>query len=146
MKHEGMAGCPMMSGQAGQMGMGMMRGRMGMQGGGMMMAPGMGQLFQLYGDKIEMAVENTKDGAVLKVTSKDPEVVKAIQVHMAEHMTMMKKMKEAPAKTPMAGAGHDARIGLLRQLPDEEEVSRGISRIPLTHPQPRSASERGFFI
>jgi hypothetical protein len=51
-----------------------------------------------------MAVENTKDGAVLKVTSKDPEVVKAIQVHMAEHMAMMKKMKEAPAKTPMAGA------------------------------------------
>ena len=103
MKREGMAGCPMMDGQAGQMGM--MRGRMGMQGRGMM-APGMGQLFQLYGDKVEMAVENTKDGAVLKVTSKDPEVVKAIQVHMAEHMTMMKKMKEAPAKTPMAaGAG-----------------------------------------
>ena len=95
MKHEGMAGCPMMGGQ-----MGMMRGRM-MQGG-RMMAPGMGQLFMLYGDKIEMAVENTKDGADLKVTSKDPEVVKAIQVHMAEHMAMMKKMKEAPAKASAA--------------------------------------------
>ena len=93
MKHEGMAGCPMMMG--GQMG------QMGMKGRGMM-APGMGQLFMLYGDKIEMAVENTKDGAVLKVTSKDPEVVKAIQVHMAEHMAMMKKMKEAPAKAPAA--------------------------------------------
>ena len=93
MKHEGMAGCPMMGGKMGRMGM--------MQGRGMM-APGMGQIFQLYGDKVEMAVENTKDGAVLKVTSKDPEVVKAIQVHMAEHMTMMKKMKEAQAKTPMA--------------------------------------------
>jgi YHS domain-containing protein len=97
MKHEGMAGCPMMGGGMGQMGqMGMMKRRMP--------APGLGQLFMLYGDKIEMAVENTKDGAVLKVTSKDPEVVKAIQVHMAEHMAMMKKMKEAPAKTPMAGA------------------------------------------
>ena len=117
MKHEGMAGCPMMSGQAGQMGMGMMRGRMGMQGGGMMMAPGMGQLFRLYGDKIEMAVENTKDGAVLKVTSKDPEVVKAIQVHMAEHMTMMKKMKEAPAKTPMAGAGMMPESGCCDNCP-----------------------------
>jgi YHS domain-containing protein len=96
MKHEGMAGCPMM--QGGQMGgrMGMMRQGMGMQAG---MLP---RLFQLYGDKIEVAVENAKDGAMLKVTSKDPEVVKAIQVHMAEHMTMMKKMKEAPAKMPMA--------------------------------------------
>ncbi len=100
MKREGMPGCPMMGGQMGRMGhMGMMQ-RRGM------MAPGMGQLFSLYGDKIEMAVENTKDGAVLKVTSKDPEVVKAIQVHMAEHMAMMKKMKEAPAKA-MAGAGAD---------------------------------------
>ena len=99
MKQEGMAGCPMMGGQMGQMGM--MHGGMAMKGRGMM-APGMGQIFQLYGDKVEMAVENTKDGAVLKVTSKDPEVVKAIQVHMAEHMTMMKKMKEAQAKTPMA--------------------------------------------
>lgn len=97
MKREGMAVCPMMGGQMGHMGM--MRGRG-------MMAPGMGQLFSLYGDKIEMAVENTNDGAVLKVTSKDPEVVKAIQVHMAEHMAMMKKMKEAPAKA-MAGAGTD---------------------------------------
>ncbi len=105
MKHEGMANCPMMGGNmamGGQMGhMGMMQGRMGMRGRGMM-APGMGQLFMIYGDKIEMAVENTKDGAVLKVTSMDPEVVKAIQVHMAEHMAMMKKMKEAPAKMPAA--------------------------------------------
>jgi len=101
MKREGMAGCPMMGGRMGRMGM--MHGGMAMKGRGMM-APGMGQIFQLYGDKVEMAVENTKDGAVLKVTSKDPEVVKAIQVHMAEHMAMMKKMKEAPAKTPMAGA------------------------------------------
>jgi Cu+-exporting ATPase len=93
MKHQSMESCPMMGGPMDHRGMMQRRG---------MMAPGMGQLFMLYGDKIEMAVENTKDGAVLKVTSKDPEVVKAIQVHMAEHMAMMKKMKEAPAKTPAA--------------------------------------------
>lgn len=103
MKHEGMAGCPMMGGA---MAMGGQMGHMGMMQRRGMMAPGMGQLFSLYGDKIEMAVENTKDGAVLKVTSKDPEVVKAIQVHMAEHMAMMKKMKEAQAKAP-AAAGMD---------------------------------------
>jgi hypothetical protein len=36
---------------------------------------------------------------MLKVTSKDPEVAKAIQVHLAEHVAMMKKMKDAQAKT-----------------------------------------------
>jgi len=82
MRQPGMAGRPM---TMGRMGMGM-----GMPGGGMLP-----RLFMLYGDKIEVAVENTKDGAMLTVTSKDPEVVKAIQVHMAEHMAMMKKMKEA---------------------------------------------------
>ena len=103
MKHQGTAGCPMMGGgRPGRMGrMGRMPGRMGMPGRGMT-GPGMGVLFRLYGDKIEMAVENTKDGAVLKLTSKDPEVAKAIQVHMAEHMAMMKKMMEAPAKAPAA--------------------------------------------
>jgi YHS domain-containing protein len=103
--------CPMMAGGA-KMGqgmpmmhgrMGMMRNRMGMPGAGMM-APGVGRLFQLYGDKIEVVVENSKDGAALKITSKDPEVAKAIQVHMAEHMAMMKKMKEA-AKTAPAATG-----------------------------------------
>jgi YHS domain-containing protein len=94
---QGMANCPMMGQKQ------MMHGGMGMHGGGMMAAPGMGMLFRLYGDKLEMAVENTKDGAVLKVTSKDPEVIKAIQVHMAEHMAMMKKMKENAAKAPAAG-------------------------------------------
>jgi YHS domain-containing protein len=89
-------GMQMMHGRMGMMQgrMGMMHSRMGMPGAGMM-APGVGRLFQLYGDKIEVVVENSKDGAALKITSKDPEVVKAIQVHMAEHIAMMKKMKEA---------------------------------------------------
>lgn len=105
---QGMANCPMM-GQNQQMCCGMgQKGMMAHRGMGMprgMMAPGLGQLLRLYGDKIEMVVENTKDGAVLKVTSKDPEVVKAIQVHMAEHMVMMKKMKEGAAMAPAAGTG-----------------------------------------
>jgi YHS domain-containing protein len=101
---KGMAHRPMMQGCP--MGGRMMEGRKGMMPGGMgmpvrgMMGPGMGQLFMLYGDKIETVVENTKDGAMLKLTSKDPDVVKAIQVHMAEHMAMMKKMKDNAAKVP----------------------------------------------
>jgi YHS domain-containing protein len=95
MKHEGMAGCEMCGGQ----GMAMMHGGrgMGMHGQGMMPGGPMAPLFKLYGDKIEVVVENAKDGAALKITSKDPEVVKAIQVHLAEHVAMMKKMKEAVA-------------------------------------------------
>jgi len=84
------------------MGAGM--GPMGMRHRGMMgrpgrpmMAPGLAQLWRLYGDKIEVTVENSKDGASLKITSKDPEVAKAIQVHLAEHLAMMKKMQEAAA-------------------------------------------------
>jgi len=102
MKHGSMAGCPMCGGQGtmhGGMGMGM-RGR-GMMPGGPM-APGLGQIFRLYGDKVEIVVENAKDGAALKVTSKDPEVAKAIQVHLAEHVAMMKKMKEAAAEAACA--------------------------------------------
>jgi YHS domain-containing protein len=95
MVHDDMAGCAMCGGQ----GM-MMHGGMGMHGGrgmGMMPRGPMAPLFKLYGDKIEVTVENAKDGAALKITSKDPEVVKAIQVHLAEHVAMMKKMREAVA-------------------------------------------------
>jgi YHS domain-containing protein len=95
MKHEGMACCAMCGGQ----GMGMMHGGMGMGMHGRRMMPQgpMAPLFKLYGDKIEVTVENAKDGAALKITSKDPEVVKAIQVHLAEHVAIMKKMREAVA-------------------------------------------------
>lgn len=85
-----MARGKMMSGRMGRMPM-----RPGLMGG-----PGadFGRLFLLYGDKVEVAVENTKDGAVLKLSSKDPEVAKAIQVHMAERMAIMKMAKAAPEK------------------------------------------------
>jgi YHS domain-containing protein len=106
----GMGTCPMM--QGGRMGgrMGMMPRRMGP------MAGPMGPVFRLYGDKVEVAVENTKDGAALKITSKDPEVVKAIQVHMAEHIAMMKKMKEAQAKIG-TGAGAAAESACCAECP-----------------------------
>jgi hypothetical protein len=77
-------------------------GRMGMPGP--MGAPGMGLLFRLYGDKIDVTVENTKDGAILKFSSKDPEVAKAIQVHLAEHLALMERAKKAAAKPMAAGA------------------------------------------
>ena len=106
-------GCQMM-GQAmakrpGMGRMGMMPRGAGMPGRGAM-APAFGPLFKLYGDKIEVVVENAKDGAALKITSKDPEVAKAIQVHMAEHVAMMKKMKEAAAKAPTPATGVKAPV------------------------------------
>ena len=112
MPHQTMENCPMMAqGGCATCQPMPMRGRMGMMRRGMgvpgrpMMAPFLGPLFRLYGDKIEVAVENTKDGAAFKITSKDPEVVKAIQVHMAEHLAMMKKAKEAASKAPSAATG-----------------------------------------
>jgi hypothetical protein len=105
--------CPMMPGDMGGR-MGARMGRMGMMGGhraggrmgmpGPMGAPGMGLLFRLYGDKIDVTVENTKDGAILKFSSKDPEVAKAIQVHLAEHLALMERAKKAAAKPMAAGA------------------------------------------
>ena len=74
-----------------------MRGRMGHRGmmhGGMGMGMACGPNCPLHGADVEMTVEKTKDGATLKVTSKNAETVKAIQEHMTEHVAMMKKMKD----------------------------------------------------
>ncbi|HUT08651.1 MAG TPA: YHS domain-containing protein [Candidatus Latescibacteria bacterium] len=100
-----MAGCPMMARRMpmrGRMGrMGMMRRGMGMRmGGGMGMERGMamgmggGPGFPLLGPDVEWTVENTKDGVIIKITSKNAETVKALQERMTEHMAMMKKMKD----------------------------------------------------
>ena len=85
--------CPEMQGarQMG-MGMGMMHGdRMAGQGrmhrGRGMMMPGGGFLAS---KDVEMSVENTPDGAVIKLSSKNPDMVKIIQGHAA----MMKIMRE----------------------------------------------------
>jgi len=97
--------CPMMARRMpmrGRMGrMGMMHGDMGMRmGGGMGMGMACGPNCPLHGADVEMALEKTKDGATLKVTSKNAETVKAIQEHMTEHVAMMKKMKEEAGKAP----------------------------------------------
>ncbi len=109
---EAMAGCPMMArgkmmrGRMGHMAM-MHGGQMG-QGMGMGMGQGMGMACgpncPLHGEDVEIVVEKTKDGAALKFSSKNAETVKAIQEHLAEHVASMKKMKEAAAKAPEAGA------------------------------------------
>jgi len=80
-------------------------GRMG-QGMGMGMGQGMacGPDCPLHGEDVEIVVEKTKDGAALKFSSKNAETVKAIQEHLTEHVATMKKMKEAAAKAPEAGA------------------------------------------
>ena len=72
---------------------GMMRGGMRM-GHGTAMGMACGPDCPLHGADVEMALEKTKDGVTLKVTSKNAETVKAIQEHMTEHVAMMKKMKE----------------------------------------------------
>jgi Cu+-exporting ATPase len=96
--------CPMMKGA--QMPCGSMTGHEGMRMKkmhGMPMKPGMMGHGMAGGcplcggmaGKAEIAVENTKDGVVVKITSKDPEAVKMIQEHLA-------KMKAAcvPATCP----------------------------------------------
>lgn len=90
-----------MAAERAPMGHGMpMHGRMQMMHGGrgMRMGGGMGMACgpncPLLGADVEMTVEKTKDGVILKVTSKTPETVKAIQEHMTEHVAMMKKMKD----------------------------------------------------
>jgi hypothetical protein len=57
-----------------------MPGRMGMMGRGM---PGHGAWMMNQGD---IVVENTADGVVVRITSKDPEVVKMIQERWAARL------------------------------------------------------------
>ena len=104
-----MAGCPMMARGAmapGRMGHMARMSHMGGKGMGMGMGMGMacGPKCPLLGDDVEIAVEKTKDGAVLKVVSKNAETVKAVQDHLAEHLAMMKEMKKAAAEAGEAGA------------------------------------------
>ncbi len=89
MKSAEMPSCPMMA--QGGMRMKMMH-KMPMKPGmmGHMSAGG----FPMWGGmagKAEIAVENTPDGAVVRITSKDPEAVKMIQ----EHLAAMKAARDA---------------------------------------------------
>jgi TusA-related sulfurtransferase len=102
-----MAGCPMMARGMKMHGrMQMMHGGKG-QGmmGGMPMGMACGKNCPLLGQDVEMTLEKTKDGATLKVTSKNAETIKAIQEHMTEHVAMMKKMKEEAGKAVKAPEG-----------------------------------------
>ena len=73
---------------------------MGMMGGHGMMAScpccgGMGNPM-MSGD-VERKVEKTADGVVVRITSKDPELVKKIQAHFDMMGKMMEKMKAGEA-------------------------------------------------
>ena len=96
MKDAPMPSCPMMGHGPMKMKMRMMHGT----------APKPGMMFRhmeggcpmcggLSG-KADIVVENTADGAVVRISSKDPEAVKMIQKHLAE-------MKAAGDKAKMAG-------------------------------------------
>ncbi len=108
----GQAGCPMMEGGGGMGGRmmhrrAMMGGRMGMMGHGMM-GRGMmggGMVPPMMREDVDVVVENTANGATLKVTSKDPETVKLIQEHFAKMKEMRDTMKKA-AEDQAAGCAN----------------------------------------
>lgn len=52
----------------------------------------------LCGGKAEIAVENTADGAVVRISSKDPEAVKMIQEHLAAMKAACSQAKKAEVK------------------------------------------------
>jgi YHS domain-containing protein len=97
-----MQGHPMMNagpgrmGRMGRMGMGMRPGmRMSMRRpmmGGMM--GGMFGFGPMMMAGVDHKVENTKDGVVITLSSKDPETVKMIQDRLARMLEMEKMMKE----------------------------------------------------
>ncbi len=91
MKNAGTPGCPMMARREMRMkrmsghGMAMKPGMMGHRtGGGCPMCGGLA-------GKADIVVENTPDGAVVRISSKDPETVKMIQ----EHLAAMKSAKDS---------------------------------------------------
>ncbi len=88
-----------MRGMEGMPGMGMMghSGRMGMMPGPMM--GGVNRL--LLRRDIDWTFEKTADGVTVKIMSKDPETVKAIQ----ERLAMAKEIKETMAAPAEAGKG-----------------------------------------
>jgi Cu+-exporting ATPase len=98
------AAMPMAPMMGQHMGQGPMHGRMPMGQGGcpMMvgpMGPGVNRL--LLRRDIEWSFTKTADGVTVKIASKDPETVKAIQ----ERLAMMKEMKETMAAPAEAVAG-----------------------------------------
>jgi YHS domain-containing protein len=97
MKDAAKPGCPMMGHREMRMkrmpgqGMAMKPGMMGR------MAAGVCPMGGGWAGKADILVENTPDGAVVRISSKDPETVKMIQ----EHLAAMKSAKD-PAECPKA--------------------------------------------
>ncbi len=104
----GQACCPMMGCGAGMGGgrmmhrRSMMGGRMGMMGHGMM---GGDMVPPMMREDVDVVVENTANGATLKIMSKDPETVKLIQEHFAKMKEMRDTMKKA-AEDQAAGCAN----------------------------------------
>jgi YHS domain-containing protein len=63
-----------------------------------MMGHGMAGGCPLCSGKAEIAVENTTDGAVVRISSKDPEAVKMIQEHLAAMKAACSQTKKAEEK------------------------------------------------
>lgn len=57
-------------------------------------ATGCSMMCPLHAEGVEWVVTNTPDGAVVKITSKDPATVKAIQEHLAKMKEMPKAVKK----------------------------------------------------
>jgi YHS domain-containing protein len=97
MKHAERPCCPMMAHEGMRMKMKMMR-KMPMKPGLMgHMTMGACPMSGGMAGKAEIAIENTPDGAVVRITSKDPAAVKMIQEHLAAM-----KAACAPATCPEA--------------------------------------------
>ncbi len=79
--HEPMAGSMAMNGKMG-----------GSEAGAK--ATGCSMMCPLHAEGVEWVVTNTPDGAVVKITSKDPARVKAIQEHLAKMKEMPKAVKK----------------------------------------------------
>jgi YHS domain-containing protein len=94
-----MRGCPMMSGR---MGMGrMMRPGHGMaMAGAMMCGCGMSDC-PLMSEGVERKVEKTADGVVIRITAKDPELVKKIQAHVEKMAAQAPTAAGCPPDCPM---------------------------------------------
>jgi len=106
----GMQHMPMEGGKpTGPMGCPMMAGRMPMMGHGQPMRMGPGPMAGgvnrlLLRRDVEWTYEKTATGVTVKISSKDPETVKAIQ----ERLAMAKEMKETMTAAPAAAAGSAA--------------------------------------
>ncbi len=67
-----------------------------MMGGGMM--GGMAGFGPMMMDGVDKKVENTKDGVVVTLSSKDPETVKMIQEHLVPNVGTGKDDEQAPGQ------------------------------------------------